>query len=100
MTVEEKQITPKHPPYIRVFIILGVLTAIELALVQFPIPRAPILIPISLIKASLVALFYMHLRYDKRVFAVVFSVGLIIGVILLTALVVLLNSNLGGIKIQ
>lgn len=100
MVVEEKKIEHKHPPYIRVFIILGVLTAIEVALAQLPIPRAPILIPISIVKASLVALFYMHLRYDHKVFAVVFSVGLIIGLLFLVAMVVLLNSNLGGIRIQ
>lgn len=100
MAVLEEKKESKHPPYIPVFIILGVLTAIEVALVQLPIPRAPILIPISIIKASLVALFYMHLRYDKRVFAAIFGFGLAIGLSFLVALVILLNSTLGGIKIQ
>ena len=99
MTVLEEKKGTKHPPYILVFIILGILTIIEVVLAQLPIPRAPILIPISIIKASLVALFYMHLRYDHRVFAAIFGFGMIIGLSFLVALVVLLNSTLGGVKI-
>ena len=100
MTELEQKNEMKHPPYIRVFILLAVLTIIEVVLAQLPIPRAPILIPISIIKASLVALYYMHLRYDNRVFAAIFGFGMIIGVGFLISLVVLLNSTLGGIKIQ
>jgi cytochrome c oxidase subunit 4 len=100
MTVVEKKNETKRPPYIRVFIALSILTVIEVILSQLPILKAPVLIPISLLKASLVALFYMHLRYDRRVFAVLFGFGIVLGVGFLIALVVLLNSNLGGVKIQ
>lgn len=65
----------KHPPYMWVFFWLVVLTAIEVfpifteILFDFsPVPHAiwvPILLLLAVIKATLVALYYMHLLFDK-----------------------------------
>ncbi len=65
----------KHPPYMKVFLWLVILTAIEVSpifseiLFGFsPIPHnllVPMLLTIAVIKAALVALYYMHLLYDR-----------------------------------
>lgn len=59
------------PVYTAVFVALGVLTLIEIALSQAP--RGFLTIPVMLIlattKAGLVIWFYMHLNKDSRIFA-------------------------------
>lgn len=60
------------PVYTGVFIILGVVTLVELALAEV-IPRGALTIPLMLVlsigKAGLVVWFYMHLNTDSRIFA-------------------------------
>lgn len=76
-------------PYVLVFVALAVLTVIEVGVTYLPVPRAPVLIPLALVKAGLVALFYMHLRYDRRVFGLVFLAGLLMGIGLILSLLAL-----------
>lgn len=58
------------PVYTGVFIILAILTVLEIAL--FELPRGfftiPVMVGLSIIKAGLVVWFYMHLNKDSRVF--------------------------------
>ncbi len=63
------------PNYIAVFIALVILTAAEVTVTYLPVPRLPILIPLSITKAVLVVLFYMHLKYDRRLFSGLFLIG-------------------------
>lgn len=97
MAVEEKRPAKKHANYFVVFIALAILTAIEVGVTQIPltIPKGVILIPLALIKASLVALFYMHLRSDRKLFSAMFAMGIAVGVALLVSFIVLLNTNFG-----
>ncbi len=92
---KEEKPAKKHPNYLAVFIALAVLTATEVAVTQLPVPRAPILIPLSLIKAGLVALFYMHRRSDRKIFSVVFIMGILVGIGLLISLTLLLSTHAG-----
>jgi len=55
------------------FVALAVITALEVGVTYLPLPRAPVLVPMALAKAALVALFYMHLKYDRRIFGLVFA---------------------------
>lgn len=77
--------THHSPPYLRVFLALAVLTIIELAVSReevvhrLPIALAPLLIALAIAKGLLIVLYYMHLKYDSRVFAAVFSLGLVLG---------------------
>jgi len=84
--------------YLVVFGVLALLTALEVTVTHLPIPRIPVLIPLALIKASLVALFYMHLRFDRKVFSVVFVMGLLMGVGLILSLIALFAPSLLDIR--
>jgi caa(3)-type oxidase subunit IV len=99
----EPQLTPSTPAdpkheagasrrtYVLVFVALAVLTAIEVGVTYLPVPRALILVPLAFVKAGLVALFYMHLKYDRRVFGLVFVAGLFMGIGLILALMALFS---------
>ncbi len=68
----------KHPNYLAVFIALGVLTAIEITLSVnlAESVRIPLLLFLAFCKAALVALYYMHLRSDSRLFAFFFVMAI------------------------
>ncbi len=58
-----------HPPYMKVFYGLIVLTAAEVAIVFLPIDRTLInlsLVSMSLAKAALVGAYFMHLALDSK----------------------------------
>ncbi len=94
---EEEKPVKKHPNYVVVFIALAILTAAEVTVTQIPtIPHAPILIPLSILKAALVALFYMHLRSDRRIFSILFVMGVAVGIAMLISLVLLINTPFGN----
>lgn len=78
-----------QPNYLGVFWVLALLTAAEVGVTYLPLPHIPILVPLALIKAALVALFYMHLKYDRRVFSLIFAMGLLMGIGLILALIAL-----------
>jgi len=58
------------PVYTGVFILLGVLTLIEVTLSQLPrgFITIPLMLGLAVIKAGLVVWFYMHLNKDNRIF--------------------------------
>jgi cytochrome c oxidase subunit IV len=87
-----------RPNYVGVFVVLAVLTLVEIGVTKLPVPRIPILVPLALLKAALVAMFYMHLRFDRRVFTSLFAFGLLIGLGLLISLTVLFGPQLLDIK--
>ena len=67
----------RRPNYVLVLIFLVVFTAVEVA-VSYTSGglRVPLLIFLAIIKASLVILYFMHLRSDSRVYAYWFLLGL------------------------
>jgi len=68
------------PVYTVVFIALGILTVLEVALAEL-VPRGGLTIPLMLIislgKAALVVWFYMHLNSDSRLFAITLLVPVV-----------------------
>ncbi len=77
---EEARIKKANPNYVGVFIFLGVLTAIEVAITSFfpnTIGRVPVLLFLTVAKALLVILYYMHLKFDSRLYAVFFGSGVL-----------------------
>lgn len=82
---EEQRIKKAQPNYIGVFLVLGVLTAIEIAIsVLFPhregvavLGTVPILLFLTVAKAMLVILYYMHLKFDNRIYSFFFGAGIL-----------------------
>jgi cytochrome c oxidase subunit 4 len=67
--------------YVRVAIILSIITAVEVAIWYAEAVRAilvPALLLLSIAKFLMVVGFFMHLKYDSRIFRVMFSAGLIV----------------------
>lgn len=76
-----------HPNYLLVFLSLAVLTAVEVGITYVPqIPQAPVLIALSLFKAMLVIMYFMHLRYDSKWFSFIFFVPFVLVIPMLIVL--------------
>ncbi len=67
----------ERPNYLGVFIILAVFTLIEtlVSYVHQPTIKLPILITLAVVKAVLVLLYFMHLKFDHRLFSYLFIAG-------------------------
>jgi len=74
--------TVRHPSpkeYVRIAVVLAVVTAMEVGNYYAEISRAlliPLLLIFAVIKFVLVVLWYMHLRFDSRTYARFFMIGL------------------------
>ena len=71
--------------------ILAALTALEVAAYYMELGslEVPLLLALSVVKFILVVAFFMHLKFDSRIFTGVFVAGLTLAVFMVTALVVL-----------
>ena len=72
---------PSPKEYVRIAIILGLVTAAEVAIYYIDWVREhdlliPLLFLFALIKFALVALWFMHLRFDSRTYSRFFLMGL------------------------
>lgn len=76
----------RHPNYLLVFIGLAIITSIEVTVSYLPFtdrtPQTIILVVGSACKALLVMLFFMHLKEDSRVYALIVGFPLVIGALL------------------
>jgi cytochrome c oxidase subunit 4 len=84
-------------PYLKVFVALALLTAIEVGVAGMAIgqtARVLLLLGLAVAKASLVALFYMHLRYDHGILAIVGGFPLLLVIIML--IVFMADRSLGA----
>ena len=95
----------EHPSagiYVKIGIVLFVLTALEVGLYEFTYGEhagatgvalqpffVPLLLTLSAAKFALVAMYYMHLKQDSRLFTGVFVFPLIIAVVVIVALILL-----------
>ncbi|MFQ5874031.1 MAG: cytochrome C oxidase subunit IV family protein, partial [Dehalococcoidia bacterium] len=78
--------------YIKAATILAVITAVEVAVFYID-AREPAFIPIFLVlsatKFAIVVLFYMHLKFDNRLFSRFFVGGLLLAAAVLVSLLAL-----------
>jgi cytochrome c oxidase subunit 4 len=86
---------PGPAEYIRVAVFLAVVTGIEVVIYYLKGARsvlAPALILLSIVKFSMVGLYFMHLKFDTHLFRRVFTLGIILALtVYAVALVTLLN---------
>lgn len=84
---------PTAAVYVLVAAFLAALTGMEVTVYYFGVALGPVLVPLLLIlaaaKFSLVAMFYMHLRYERWVLNSMFLLALAIATALLVSLVLL-----------
>lgn len=80
----------RHPPYIGIWAMLGALTMVELTVAFLPWPKRVIvicLVGLAIWKAMLVALYYMHLRFESNRLRILAIAPLPLAVILVTAVI-------------
>lgn len=83
---------PGAKQYVGIAVVLTVITAIEVAVFYVPslaFALVPILLVLSALKFGLVALFYMHLKFDHRLFSWLFYVPMLIAIAVILALMAL-----------
>ncbi len=77
-------VTHAHPKidYVRIFAWLTGFTVLELLISFIPMDevKIPLLVGFAVLKATLVVLYYMHLRYDSRWYALILIVGIFFAV--------------------
>ena len=95
---EHTQETPPqhgHPgakEYLAIAVILTAITAFEVAIFYVPAMK-PVLVPtlltLSALKFALVVMFYMHLKFDHKLFSWLFVVPMILAAAVILALMLL-----------
>ena len=81
--------THKHPNYLGVFLCLLVLTILEVGVIFMPMAKlliAILLVGMALSKASLVAMYFMHLKFEPRTLGLIAVTPLLLCALLIFAL--------------
>ena len=79
----------KGPSYMAIFWYLAILTVVELAVIFLPIAKLLIgimLVALAVSKAALVALYFMHLRFETRTLGYIALTPILIGALLVFVL--------------
>jgi cytochrome c oxidase subunit 4 len=88
---------PTPAEYVRIALILAALTALEVSTYYYDFGAAgiPLLIVLMVIKFIMVASFFMHLRYDTKLFGRFMYTGLGFAIVLytLTLLIFVVDAN-------
>jgi cytochrome c oxidase subunit IV len=95
--VAEQHSHPKPIFYIWIFVFLFVITALEVIVTFEPLrsilPQVPTLLLMAVLKGVPIVLFYMHLKYDSRVFSAFFVVGLILAISMIVTFMALFTAH-------
>jgi cytochrome c oxidase subunit IV len=76
----------KHPNYMAIFWYLAILTVVEIGVIYLPLSKLTIgvlLCALALGKAALVAMYFMHLRFETRTLGMVAVTPLVIATLLI-----------------
>src|SRR5581483_8562081 len=80
---------PGPAEYVRVAVILAIITAVEVAAYYVTsLPRSvftALLFVMMILKFAMVVLWFMHLRFDSRLFRRLFVTGIILAILVYTA---------------
>ncbi len=91
---------PKHPSaweYIQIGVVLAVITIAEVAIYYAGIAHSllvAIIVVLGVLKFSLVVLWFMHLKFDNRLFSTLFLMGLIAAMALFAVALATLGAGL------
>ncbi|MBX5443721.1 cytochrome C oxidase subunit IV family protein [Sphaerobacter sp.] len=91
----ETSVEHAHPgaiTYVKVAAILAILTITEVSVYYIPALMTiitPVLIVLSIAKFLLVVAFYMHLKFDSRLFTGIFAWGMFVAIAIVLAMIAL-----------
>jgi cytochrome c oxidase subunit IV len=95
----------KHPNYMAIFWYLAILTVVEIGVIYLPIGKLTIgvlLCGLALGKAALVAMYFMHLKFETRTLGMVAVTPLVIATLLVFLLLpdgfAVLKRTVGGVS--
>ena len=77
----------KHPNYMTIFWILLTVTVLEVGYSFLKVPRGVLitgLVALAVFKALLVALYFMHLKFERKSLGIIVASTLILGAILVS----------------
>ncbi len=80
---------PGAKEYLAIGLVLVVITAIEVAVFYIPSMKpvlVPVLLSLSAVKFALVAMFYMHLKFDHKLFSWLFVLPMLLAIFVIVAL--------------
>jgi cytochrome c oxidase subunit 4 len=89
---------PTAKTYLGIAVVLTIITVIEVAVFYVEALHpflAPILLTLSALKFGIVAMWYMHLKFDPRLYSWVFVVPMVFAAGIILALIVLLSRHRG-----
>ena len=74
--------------YIKIALLLAVLTAIEVLTycVDFGVLEVPSLLILMVVKFQIVISYFMHLKFDNKIFSYLFITGLVLAVVVFAAM--------------
>jgi cytochrome c oxidase subunit 4 len=91
--------SPKTKTYLIVAVFLTLITAVEVWVYYTPLKDSPIFVPMLLIMSAVkfftVVGFYMHLKYDHKVFRALFGGPFLIAIGTIIALILVLTRAAG-----
>lgn len=88
---------PEAAEYIKVGLLLAAITALEVALYYMNLADGALLamlLPLSALQVVLAVMWFMHLRFDSKLFSVTFAAGIVLAVGLFTVVLATLGSSL------
>lgn len=86
---------PGGAEYVRIAVILAAITAVEVAIYYFDLNKTTLiaaLFILSVTKFALVAAFFMHLKFDSRVFTTFFAGGIAMAIAAFIAVLAMLRA--------
>ena len=90
---------PSVKSYLIVAAVLGILTAVEVMIFYMEALQpilVPLLLTLSATKFTLVAGFFMHLKYDSKIFRGLFVGPLVVAIVIILAMLALFGVFSGG----
>ncbi len=85
------EVHPDARAYVKVAIVLAIVTALEVAIYYIGPLRSllvPLLLVFAVLKFVLVALWFMHLRFDSKIFTRLFLMGIMLTLGIFTVVLV------------
>ncbi|MFQ6019220.1 MAG: cytochrome C oxidase subunit IV family protein [Dehalococcoidia bacterium] len=92
-----EQAHPGPLEYVKIALALAFVTAVEVGIYYLDVGQAAlvtVLLILSALKFGLVVLWFMHLKFDSRLFSVLFVGGLMLALVLFVVVLATLGSSL------